>query len=209
MAAAGSGEGQVISEDLAMKTALYMTLPLALLAACGGGGSSEGLNVQAPRDRAQAFIDGADAFDAAPGVASLPSSGSASYNGQLVVAYESAGLATEGVALGDMNMNVSFGSGNVSGSVTDLFAGENGVIRDIDGSLDIDGRTIGTGMIFDATGQVNVNGQQTSDVRLPFSGDFRGSGATPERVGGTLDGGPILIPGTNLLIVEGAFQGQN
>jgi hypothetical protein len=182
-----------------MKRSLIAGLFVTTLAACGGGTS------QVPADRAQAFVDNSNAFSAAPLTPSLPTTGGARYGGQLGLNLDDPFTNTRSALLGDVNLNVNFQNRNVSGQVSNMIVGDDGVITPVTGRLSFAGSTSGPNRInLELRGPLTIDGVGTGTVNVPFSGVFKGVGAVPDSVGGTTGiGRRPFIETTSIL--SGAF----
>lgn len=136
----------------------------------------------------------------------LPRSGGANYNGYLGVT-----TSDRVSALGEMDMNVSFGpTDRISGSVSNISSNNNVTY---DGTLAIGNSTLdrgaNTSISFtysaDLTGTIRGDDGTTVVVDAGLAGDF--TGTNHGYVEGIVNGN-VTIDGRGLSITEGAFVGE-
>ena len=180
-----------------MKTKLIASLPvLALLAACGGGGTSANFATKG----VQAANLVAD-YGSAPltSIANMPS-GTYNYTGVGGFVFGNRTneyIATQALALGDVNLQANFTTNTISGSLTNFVDYNN-----IPGAGQVNLRNgVINGNVFsaDATGSVTANGIPLV-VQADLVGGFYGNSANAVlgRMDGTWGGDTVsgLIGGT-------------
>jgi hypothetical protein len=183
-----------------------------LLHGCGSGPISEPsmssgvatISTSEFRSRIQGFEEGYLTATAFPEVISSPTSGSATFAGQLAFDY---GGDNRGTAHANLSMNVEFGSGEVRGRADQFaLAASEGTTTTLSGGLDVMGRTR-LGQV-DADLEGSLAGPASGPYRVlsgtvNLDGSFRGLNNSAEMVVGTIAGS--LDGSSSLSITSGAF----
>ena len=186
-------------------------LPVVALSAC----TTEGTSTGSPLPQFDSYAD-YDSFGQSLANASaslgftdpstLPTSGSATYDGVLGLVFEP-GTTAESSAIGTMQMNVLFGENDITGNVTDFIDDSN---RAYQGTLTINNGDIdrGADVEFEFTYFADLGGQLTGPsgtmtIDAIMAGDLLGPGTYTE---GVLSGFSTDNQGTSP--IEGGYIGE-
>ena len=161
-----------------------VAIACAVLAACGGGSGSVATGEQTDAERLEAAallgnrIGGLfnTGFTGQPG--EMPATGSATFTGFAVAAFDSAPppdlLATVGTAsvglllLGDATLQADFGAGTITGEARNFFGREAGAFADYEGTIVLRDGEIGV--------SPTVSGSVPNDIRFRYGGSLVGQG---------------------------------
>ncbi|MFT6607690.1 MAG: hypothetical protein ACJA2X_002906 [Halocynthiibacter sp.] len=117
----------------------------------------------------------------------MPSSGSVQYIGKLA----SSANVNNGM-MGDLTMNVNFGSSNVSGNVKNLnYISEGTPSQTFGGTLSLNGQVNGRFVNANASGEISAVASGLtghSNINLALVGRFRNDNSTADLISGTMTG---------------------
>lgn len=144
-------------------------------------------------------------------LADMPSTGTASYDGKFGGDF-SADSDADGSFLGDLALDVNFGTGGITGLADNInIIDEEGTPTQLlGGSLDVVGTQTGTGIYATASGDLTgvENGLEgSSSLVLNFDGSFRDDTATADTIVGSVNGsgdGDFYVR-----VVDGGFFAQD